>query len=137
MGFILFIVAVLLTSVLTLVSFIFTPIYYIATLKWKSGVKELNKWFYKLALSIDQFGNVSCSKTLQVLLTKPVNHSFGDEDSTVSYVLAKNKELGSLTLLGRIIGNILDFIDKDHLAKAINNKRIKDSEACKRVNDAT
>lgn len=137
MGLLLFIVAIILTTAVTLISLVFTPIYYLVTFKWKSGVKELDKWFYKLALSVDQFGNVSCAKTLQVLLTKPINHPFGDEDDTVSYCLAKNKELGSLTLLGRIIGGILDLIDKDHLAKAIDNKRERDLEACKRVNDAT
>ena len=137
MGLILFIVAIILTSAVTLISLVFTPIYYISTFKWKSGVKELDKWFYKLALSVDQFGNVSCGKTLQVLLTKPVNFPFGDEDDTVSYVLAKNRELNALTLLGRITSNILDTLDKDHLSKALESKKQRDIEACKRISDAT
>jgi hypothetical protein len=135
MGFVLFIVALFLTTVLTFVSMVVTPIYYIATFKWQTGLGELNKWFYKLALSIDQFGNVSCGRTLQITLTKPVAHQFGNEDDTVSYVIAKNRDLGTLTVLGKVIGWVLDKLDKDHLNKAIEYKRLSDIEACKRINE--
>ena len=129
MGFILFVIALVLTGFVFAINIVIQPIYYIVTFKWKSGVKQLDKWFYKLALSIDQFGNVATATTLQLLLTKPLSHSFGEEDDTVSYVLACNRELGTLTALGRFIGWVLDKIDKDHLTKAINNKIAKDEEA--------
>lgn len=134
MGFILFIVAIVLTSFVSVLSLVFTPIYYISTLKWKSGLKELNKWFYKVALSIDQTGNVLCAKTLQALLTKPLGaFQFGDEDDTVSYIIARNKNRNTLTAFGRFNGWILDKLEKNHLDNAIKNKIIKDHEAKKRI----
>ena len=91
-----------------------------------------------MALSFDQFGNVTCSKVLDLtMLNKKLDYlsmKFGEEDDTVSYVLAVNKELGALSNFGLFIGKILDGLDKDHLKKAIEKKRLKDLEAVARVN---
>ncbi len=88
-----------------------------------------------MSLSIDQFGNSSCSTTLQLLLTKPIAHPFGDEDDTASYVIAQNRELGTLTKFGRFIAWILEKLDKDHLNKAILNKIERDKEAVQRIKE--
>jgi len=135
MGLILFIIAFVLTALIGSASLLISIVYYLVTLKWKSGLRVLNAFFYKLALSIDQFGNVVCAIPFQYLFTKPVAHNFGNEDDTVSYVIAKNKELGTLTLSGRLLGRLLDLLDKDHLKKAIKNKELKDIEACKRIKE--
>ena len=66
MGLILFIVSLILVGIVTAISFVVTPIYYIITFKWKNGSKQLNKWFGLMALSFDQFGNVTCKKVLDL-----------------------------------------------------------------------
>ena len=133
MGLILLIVSIILVGLVTAMSMVFTPIYYIATFKWKSGGKQLFKWFGLMALSLDQFGNVSCSKVLDITMVKKGGHLCGEEDDTVSFVLAINKRRGTLTMFGRFIGSILDLLDKNHLEKAIENKKKKDTEAAFRI----
>jgi len=61
MGLILFIIAFVLTALIGSASLLISIVYYLVTLKWKSGLRVLNAFFYKLALSIDQFGNVVCA----------------------------------------------------------------------------
>lgn len=122
MGVILFIVAFVLTGLVTLISLVIQPLYYIFTFKFVGGVKQLNAWFYKMALAIDQFGNVSCSSTLRLLLTKREGHEFGNEDDTVSYVIGRNKFKNTLTIIGKGIERILNFLDKKHAEKAIEKK---------------
>lgn len=129
MGLILLIVSLILTSVVSVISVIVTPIYYIVTFKWRSGVKQLDKWLYKMALSIDQFGNVSCGTTLKFLMTKGKRYNFGDEDDTVSYVLGRNKYRETLTAFGRFIVWVLNLLDKDHVEKAIKMKIEADEKA--------
>ena len=132
MGFILFIVAIILTSILSMASFVFTPIYYIVTFKWKSGLGQLDKWFLRLAVSLDQFGNTSCSKVLEYTMTKRFGVPFGDSDMTVSYVLGRNKYRGSLTLFGKLIVWILHLIDTNHVEKAIEFQKENDRVAKER-----
>jgi hypothetical protein len=126
-------------GIVTAISFVITPIYYIVTFKWKNGTKQLFKWFGLMALSFDQFGNVTCSKVLDLTMLKKdrdfFSMKFGDEDDTVSYVLAINKERKTLSRFGRFIGNLLDLLDKNHLEKAIENKKRKDGEAYFRANN--
>jgi hypothetical protein len=133
MGFILFLVAFILTGFVSILSLIITPVYYIITFKWKSGFKQLNKWFYKMALAIDQFGNVSCSTTLQICLTKKSKgqppYPFGDEDDTVSYILGRNTRRGTLTKVGKVIVWILNSLDTNHVNAAIRMKIHRDGEA--------
>jgi len=134
MGIILFIVAVILVTILTALSFVFTPIYYLVTFKWKTGIKEFDRWFYKMALSLDQFGALACSKLLKVTLTKGENaHPFTDEDDTASYVIGRNKYRGTLTRFGRWIDYILNILDKEHTDKAIKMKMKSDLKAYSRL----
>lgn len=134
MGLVLFCIAVILTTILTFVSFVFTPIYYIVTFKWKKGLNELDRWFFKLALSVDQFGNVSCAKFLQVTMSKS-GHKFGNEDDTVSYVLGRLKYQDDLTWFGRVVVLILDVIENDHVEMAVDKKIEADKEATKRLKE--
>lgn len=133
MGVVLFVVAFILTLIVSIISIVVTPIYYLFTLRFRSGLKQLNKWFYKMALSIDQFGNVSCGSTLKLCLTKGRNYPFGGEDDTVSYVLGRNSRRGNLTMLGRCVRNVLNFIEKDHVDIAIERKIKSDKIASWRM----
>lgn len=133
MGFILFIVAIILTSFATLISMLLTPFYYLLSFRWISGLKALDNWFYKMALGLDQFGNVANRETLKFLLTKKGGHPFGDEDDTVSYVIGRNLFKGKLTFFGKFIERILNLCEKDHCTVAINKKIERDKEAAQRT----
>ena len=133
MGFVLFIVAIILTTVTTVLSMVVTPIYYIITFRWISGFKTLDRWFYKMALGLDQFGNISNRETLQVVLAKKGGHKHGDEDDTVSYVIGRNKYLGKLTRFGKGIERILNLCESRHVEIAIEKKIIRDKEASERI----
>jgi hypothetical protein len=133
MGFVLFIVSLILLAIVFAISFVLTPIYYIITLKWKSGFKQLDRWFYKMALSIDQFGNVACAKVLKLMFTKRNGHDFGDEDDTVSYVLGRNQYKKTLTGAGRLMVKILDRLEENHCTIAIFKKMERDQEAVDRL----
>ena len=96
MGFILFIVAMLILAIAVTVNSVFLPLYYITSFKWKQGVKRLDLFFYKLALSIDQFGNVFCAGLFNRILIEKDGFKYGDEDDTISYVTARNQYKGTL-----------------------------------------
>lgn len=128
----LWLVSLLLKYIIAMISFVFTPIYYIITFKWRSGILKLSDWFYNMALSNDQSGNVTNATTFQFIFTKPGGETFGNADDTVSYVLARNKYQGRLTFFGRLLVGILDAIDYSaggHIYKAIGMKRNSDYEA--------
>ena len=134
MGFLLLIVAVLLTSLVGSFAIVFTLFYYVITLRFKALLRALDGFFYTLALSIDQLGNVLCAVPFQYIFTKGDNAlKFGNPDDTVSYVIAINQKRGTLTGMGKALAWVLDFVDKDHLQKAINNKIAADYEATLRL----
>lgn len=130
-GLILFIVSVILTAIVFAVSTVFTPIYYIVTLRWKSGSKALNEWFLSMAISLDQFGNGSCWKLLQTVLTKnnAETYDFGNIDETVSFAIGINDRRNNLSMFGRFVRNVLNFIDKNHCEKAIILQKNRDKLA--------
>lgn len=155
-GLILLIVAIILTTISTILSIVLTPIYYLTSFKWRSGIKALNDYFLTLAVSIDQFGNGSTKEILNRILIKKssVNrvkteidligvfpqskegyhfHDFGDIDLTVSYIIGVNKYLDNLTLFGKIIERLLHLIDKNHVEKALENQYNKDKESRERL----
>ena len=116
-GLLLLIVSFILVVGFTMLSFGVSVVYYLFA-PYK-GLKVLGNWLYLMALSLDQFGNVSCAVTLQYAMSKKGGYPFGDEDLTVSYVLGKNKQINKLTWFGRMICNILHLIDKNHVEKAV------------------
>lgn len=73
---------------------------------------------YSIALSIDQLGNVVCSNLFNDLLKKEGGYDFGNEDETISKVLGINKASGHLTKLGKLLADILNKIDPNHVEKA-------------------
>ena len=134
---VLWLVSVILKYLIAVVSWIIIPLYYIITIKWKTGVETLADWFYNIALSNDQHGNVVHKITLHVLFTKKGGEEFGNPDDTISYILARNKYQEKLKFGGRLMGGILDAIDYTnggHLAKAINSKIEADQDAVIRAN---
>lgn len=74
---------------------------------------------YKVALGIDQLGNVVCARLFNFFLIDAAGHQFGNEDETISSVLGKNKRANTLTLFGMLLDILLEFIDKNHNIEAI------------------
>jgi hypothetical protein len=136
MGVILFIIALVATSVLTAVYLPLSIIYHLITLRFAKGLKRSGKYFYQMALSLDQFANVSLQTPLNLLMIKgEQKFVFGDEDDTVSYVIARNYYLNSLTKFGLFWAWFLNKVDTNHLDKAIDNKYKRDLEAYERINN--
>ena len=132
MGFILFLIAVILVGLLFVLSVLIEVVFNIITLKWKTGLKESNYFFERMAVSLDMFGNVACRRFLQLTMTKKGLVKFGEYGQTVSYVLGMS--VNDLTWFGKFIVWVLDKIDKDHCNKAIEAQRLQDLKAIERLN---
>lgn len=73
----------------------------------------------RIAVSLDQLGNVICDK----LFNATMGSEFGSEDETISSVLGRNKQEGKLKPIGKFVASLLNFIDKNHVEKAIEKTR--------------
>lgn len=108
MGFILFIIAILLSLVLFPVGIGY------AMFRPKRG-----EYFYTVAYGIDQLGNVVCRDAFNKWLISDRGYKFGNPDETVSSVLGKNKRAGTLTKSGKFLDKILEWLDDGHSIDAI------------------
>ena len=79
-----------------------------------------SKYLFNLAFALDKIGNATLGVFMNDVLKKKGGVNFGNYDQTISYCLGRNQQLKTLTLIGRGVANILDFIDKDHCIKAVN-----------------
>lgn len=96
---------------------IFAPLgilYQVITNFWGVG-----KYFFDIAICIDQSGNVVCRKLLDAIMIKKGGHRFGSPDETISSVIGKNHESNTLTWCGWCLYKLLNKIEKDHSEKAI------------------
>ena len=79
-------------------------------------------YFLDTAINIDRFGNREFRFSLnKYLIHEDSANRFGDFRETISSVLGKNQRGGTLTKFGIVICKVLDFIDKDHCKKSIQN----------------
>lgn len=113
MGIILTFIAVILTIVIAPIALL----YEIITLIRFSKVSD---YFFNIALSIDQLGNVICQGLFNDLLIKKDGFKFGNPDETISSVLGRNYQTNNLKFIGKAIRWTLDKIEKDHCIKSIN-----------------
>ena len=81
--------------------------------------EDRGEYFYKLAVAIDQLGNVAMSRIFNDILIYSGGDKFGWEDETISSVLGKNQKKGTLKPLGKALVWILDKLDEDHSIKSI------------------
>jgi hypothetical protein len=114
-GFILLIIALLLSVVLLPIGFTFQVI---ATL-----FRSIDSYLFQIAKSIDQHGNLVCAELFNLTLIKKKGYRFGDMDKTISYALGRNAETKTLTYLGKKVCNLLNVIEKDHVKKAVEYER--------------
>ena len=79
----------------------------------------INNYWFKMAICLDQLGNVVMSGFFNVIMITKEGYLFGNEDETISSVLGKNKLKGTLKRSGKILDGILNKIDKNHSIKSI------------------
>ena len=86
----------------------------------RQGLKGVGEYLLKIAVSIDQLGNVMMQHLLNALWIKKEGYKFGNRDETISSALGRNKRMGTLTAFGRLIDRILDVIDPNHSLNSID-----------------
>lgn len=117
-GLLLMVIAVLLAIVLIPIGLIWEIIYCITHPVYT--FKLLDNIFYKVALTIDDLGNVACKSLFNWALIKDDNIApFGNERERISSVIGKNKRANNLTLVGKGLDWILDTIDPNHSIDSI------------------
>lgn len=112
-GLLLLITALVLAAILIPICFVFTLFY-----------RGRSAFLMRVAVSVDQLGNVVGARLFNIALIKKSGWQFGNEDETISSVLGKNNMLGQLKPMGRWLGRLLDSIDTNHLAKSIEEKKV-------------
>ena len=115
-GALLFFISIVLMALTAPLGFIYGLLYSL----FKSGFRGIGEYFLKIAVSIDQLGNVIMQHLLNTLWIKRGGYQFGNRDETISSALGKNKRLGTLTAFGRLIDTILDKIDPNHSLNSID-----------------
>jgi hypothetical protein len=102
------IVAILISIIIFPIGFVFSMFY-----------PKRGKYLYRIALGIDQLGNVVCARLFNFFLIDLDGYQFGDEDETISSVIGKNKQSNTLTPFGIALDMLLELIDKNHSEDAI------------------
>lgn len=114
---VLMIIAVVLYRFVWLVGFFVEVI--VQAIRWP---RHLAEYFRKIAISVDQLWNVTCPTLMMGLFLtweKKDPIKFGHEDETVSSVLGKNKEIETLSRVGRRLDSILNRLDPWHSLNSI------------------
>lgn len=84
------------------------------------GITGIGEFCLKIAISVDQLGNVLMQHLLNTLWIKKGGYKFGNRDETISSALGRNNKLGTLTAFGKSIDRILDLIDPNHSLNSID-----------------
>lgn len=119
MGFLLYIISVILGILLIPVGIIygFFRNFYHTHIGY--AIKKTNAKFLKMAVGLDIFGNVYGEELLNTLLIKrEATYKFGEFGTTVSAILGASQYFGTLTPLGKAIANTLNKLQKDHCLNA-------------------
>lgn len=115
------IIAILLIGIFVPFSIIFTIIILLFGFSIKKVYYYICDLLYNIALSLDQFGNVTCMYLFNYLLIKNNSNGFGNVDETVSSVLGRHKLNNNLTKVGKLLDNILNIFEKNHTLKSIGS----------------
>jgi len=87
---------------------------------FSKGLTGIGEYLLKIAISVDQLGNVIMQHLLNMLWVKKGGYKFGNRDETISSALGKNKQNNTLTGFGKYIDKILDIIDANHSLNSID-----------------
>ena len=85
-----------------------------------SCIKRPKEYFWRIAISLDQLGNVVCGEPMNFLFIQDWSmNQFGNPDETISSVLGKNQLNGTLKPLGKNLVLLLGKLDNNHSIKSI------------------
>lgn len=115
-GVLLFLISVVLMVLTAPLGLLYGLVYKL----FRSGVRGIGEYLLKIAISIDQLGNVIMQHLLNLLWIKSGGYRFGNRDETISSVLGKNKKLGTLSGFGNLMDRFLDAIDPNHSLNSID-----------------
>jgi len=115
-GFLLFLISIVLLVITVPLGFIYGLLHTFVT----RGVKGIGEYLLKIAISIDQLGNVTMQHLLNAIWMQRGGYKFGNRDETISSALGRNKKLKTLTGFGEFIDKILDTIDPNHSLNSID-----------------
>lgn len=89
--------------------------------KFFGAFKNFDNQMLAIATSIDASGNVVCLDLFNMTLITKNGYKFGNRKETISSALGKNQRDGTLTIVGTVLCEVLDFIDPNHCQKSIDN----------------
>jgi hypothetical protein len=118
MGFLLYVISIVLYLVLLPVNLIVVLIKYS---KNKGFFNSLSGYFRVNAVSVDRFGNSAYRTLFNLTLINKDGYQFGSKCETISSVLGKNQLAGTLSRCGKVIVYILNKIQKNHCILSIEN----------------
>lgn len=113
---ILIIIAKLLFTILSPISFIYTVF-----IKEPFNWQRLFGYWRSNAVSWDRYGNYQYRSLWNATLRTKEGYEFGDFRETISSVLGKNERDGTLSKAGKFLTKILNRLDKEHCKNSINN----------------
>lgn len=119
MGFFLFLISIILSAIFFPIGFFYNWVALWTEFGFREWWKGLNKFFFRVAIAVDQMGNVVMNEFFNDIIIKKSGHRFGNEDETISSVLGKNKSMGTLTLIGKGLAWVLNKLDPGHVEKSI------------------
>ncbi|WP_150451602.1 NUDIX hydrolase [Arenibacter lacus] len=115
-GILLFLISILLFIITVPFGFVYGIFHSLL----QKGLVGIGEYLLKMAVSIDQLGNVAMQHLLNLAWVKKGGYKFGNRDETISSALGRNNKLDTLTGLGRFIDNFLNLIDRDHSLNSID-----------------
>ena len=105
---ILSIVALIIFAILSLIDLIFLMVKDVKRRKWYQLIDDRA---FEKAFNVDVFGNYQFRELWNYFLIKENGYSFGVLGETISSALGRNIKLKKLTITGKILVAIIDFID--------------------------
>lgn len=118
MGVLLYFVATLLYIPLSIINIL---IVLYKNVRKHGFFRVINKYLFNEAIRIDIFANESFETLWNTTLRIKGGYKFGKRGETISSALGKNKLKGTLSWLGELVADILDFLDENHCIKSIND----------------
>lgn len=110
------------TAVVGIVQFLWNLV------RWEVNwsLKPVDEYFKKNAIGIDIWASSLLYPVWNETLIKDASLApFGEHGETMSLALGLNKVMGNLTSLGVFVCNILNWMEEDHVEKAVENERIR------------
>jgi hypothetical protein len=120
-GIILLFIAIWIFRVFWEVAIIFAIGRIIYVHKLNGVLSKLGDYFKHMAIVVDKLGNVVFGQLLNALWLREntLQRKFGHSDDTVSHVMARQSMMNNLNKFGRIVYNIVNFLDPGHFKKLL------------------